>query len=500
MTQAHGTWGMRETAKVGNRGFHTGRAEQLGVSERGIEYDGIKWRQFFTRILVVSDIVIIILSCLLVAMIARPASLMSATIYVGAGFFWILLMAICRTRAAQVVGVGAKEYKRLIDTTAIAAGATAVVAVGTGARDLRLLILLVFPAGLLCLLAERWTWRRWLYAKAEKGFALSHVIVVGNSSDVNYVVRQLNRNAGPAYRIVGVVSDGDAVELLEQNQTPCFVGLDQLESVVPRLGADAVIVAGTLKGGSKTLKDLSWRLEKSRTQIIVVSSLTNVAGPRINMRPVEGLPLMHVELPIFSGGHHIFKRAMDITFSALALLLLAPLFGVLALIVKRDSKGPAIFSQERVGIKGQIFRMHKFRSMVVDAEQALAGLQAQNEGSGPLFKLRNDPRVTRVGVWLRKYSLDELPQIYNVFRGDMSLVGPRPPLPSEVATYEGHTGRRLYIKPGLTGLWQVSGRSDLDWEESIRLDLYYVENWSVTGDIMIMWRTLKVMLEPAGAY
>lgn len=500
MTQTHSTWGMRESATVGNFGLRVGRTQTVGVPDRGTEYAGVKWRQFFTRILLVSDVSIILVSCMGAAAIARTTLFFSIIIYLCAALFWILMLAICRTRAAQVIGVGAKEYKRLIDTSAIAAGATAVVAVGTGTPELRLLILVAFPAGLIGLLAERWMWRRWLHAKAEQGHALSQVIVVGQPTDIDYVIRQLNRSAGPAYRIVGVVSDGGDTDIGEKSLLPRFAGLEQLESVVLRLGADAVIVAGALKGGSNSLKDLSWRLEKSRTQIIVVSSLTNVAGPRINMRPVEGLPLMHVDLPSFSGGHHIFKRAMDIVFSAAALCILAPLFGVLALLVKRDSKGPVIFSQERVGVQGQLFKMHKFRSMVIDAENELAGLQAQNEGSGPLFKLRNDPRVTAVGSWLRKYSLDELPQIYNVFRGDMSLVGPRPPLPSEAATYEGHTGRRLYIKPGLTGLWQVNGRSDLDWEESIRLDLYYVENWSVTGDIMIMWRTLKVILEPVGAY
>ncbi|GAA4373801.1 hypothetical protein GCM10023166_24830 [Paeniglutamicibacter cryotolerans] len=191
---------------------------------------------------------------------------------------------------------------------------------------------------------------------------------------------------------------------------------------------------------------------------------------------------------------------MDIVLSAVALLALAPLLGVLALLIKKDSKGPVIFAQERIGTNGQSFKMFKLRSMVVNAEEELERLQSKNQGSGLLFKLQDDPRVTKVGAWLRKFSLDELPQIYNVLRGDMSLVGPRPPLPKEVAKYEGHVGRRLYIKPGLTGLWQVSGRSDLDWEEGVRLDLYYVENWSVTGDLMIMWRTFKVMLHPVGAY
>ncbi|MBB2995976.1 sugar transferase [Paeniglutamicibacter cryotolerans] len=448
----------------------------------------------------VSDASIIVMSCLAVAVLVRARSIHIIAAYTGVAMLWILLLVLCRTRSPQRIGVGSKEYKRLIDATAIVAGTTAVIAVGTGNTDLRILIFVGLPAGLACLLIERWTWRKWLWRKAREGRALSQVIVVGCASDIDYVIRQLGKNAGPAYRIVGLLSAEPAVSDTAENGIPWFSGLDQLEMIIPILGADSVIVAGPLDGGNASLKDLSWRLEKSRTQVIVVSSLTNVAGPRISVRPVEGLPLMHVDLPSFSGGHHIVKRAMDIVLSAVALLALAPLLGVLALLIKKDSKGPVIFAQERIGTNGQSFKMFKLRSMVVNAEEELERLQSKNQGSGLLFKLQDDPRVTKVGAWLRKFSLDELPQIYNVLRGDMSLVGPRPPLPKEVAKYEGHVGRRLYIKPGLTGLWQVSGRSDLDWEEGVRLDLYYVENWSVTGDLMIMWRTFKVMLHPVGAY
>lgn len=448
----------------------------------------------------VSDTSIIATACLTVAVLVRPESIHVVIAYAGVAMLWILLLELCRTRSPHSIGVGVNEYRRLIDATAMVAGTTAVIAVGTGNTELRVLIVAGLPAGLACLLIERWTWRKWLWRKARDGHSLSQVVVVGSGSDVDYVIRQLGKNASPAYLIVGTISVDPGAPVREAKGIPRFTGLDQLEAIIPMLGADAVIVAGPLDGGNSTLNDLSWRLEKSRTQVIVVSSLTNVAGPRISVRPVEGLPLMHVDLPSFSGGHHIVKRAMDVVLSAVALLMLAPMLGVLAVLIRIDSKGPVIFAQERIGTNGQAFRMYKFRSMVVNAEEELEKLQSKNEGNGLLFKLRDDPRVTKAGVWLRKFSLDELPQIYNVLRGEMSLVGPRPPLPKEVAKYEGHVGRRLYIKPGLTGLWQVSGRSDLDWEEGVRLDLYYVENWSVTGDLMIMWRTFKVMLHPIGAY
>lgn len=414
--------------------------------------------------------------------------------------FWAAMLELRRTRDRRVLGSGAKEYRAVVEASALAGGfiaATAVVLDLTGFREF---ILFALPCGTLMLLASRWSARRWLFAQADSGRALSNVIVVGEPADISYVMRQLHNHAGPSYKVVGVASTVEASSEAIGEGIPRVVGLRYLEDLIPNVGADAVVVAGQIDGGSSALKELCWKLEQSRTEIIMASTLTNVAGPRINIRPVDGLPLMHVDLPNFSGGHHLVKRAVDIVLSSLALLILAPILLVLVMLIKWDSKGPAIFSQQRVGVNGQPFTMYKFRSMVTNAEEILRELRQQNEGSGLLFKMKDDPRVTKVGRWIRKFSLDELPQIYNVLRGDMSLVGPRPPLPVEVEEYEGHVGRRLYIKPGLTGLWQVSGRSDLDWEEGVRLDLYYVENWSLTGDIMIMWRTLKVMLKPVGAY
>jgi len=233
---------------------------------------------------------------------------------------------------------------------------------------------------------------------------------------------------------------------------------------------------------------------------VLSSRLTDVAGPRISLRQVDGLPLIQVKIPTYEGGVHLLKRALDIAVSTIALIPIGLVSLVLVPLIKLDSPGPAFFFQERVGRDGKTFQIVKFRSMKTDAEQQLAALRAKNEGAGLLFKMKDDPRVTRVGRILRKLSLDELPQFWNVLVGDMSVVGPRPPLPSEVTAYDGTVYRRLYIKPGITGLWQVSGRSDLSWDESVRLDLRYVENWSVMNDLQIMWRTAKVMVQPNGAY
>ncbi|HWH25490.1 MAG TPA: sugar transferase, partial [Pseudolysinimonas sp.] len=277
-------------------------------------------------------------------------------------------------------------------------------------------------------------------------------------------------------------------------------GTDHVVDYASNLSCDSIIVAGEPSGRSNYIRDLAWELEGKSLELVLATSLANIAGPRIHYRPVDGLPLLTVEIPEYEGGKHVLKRMLDITLSLIALIVLAPIFGVIAVLIRVDSPGPALFSQERVGQGGKSFRIFKFRSMCVDAPERLAELRALNEGNGVLFKLKNDPRVTRLGRFMRKYSIDELPQIWNVLVGDMSLVGPRPPLPNEVEEYEDHVRRRLYIKPGLTGMWQIGGRSSLSWEDSVALDLYYVENWSVIGDLMIMWRTFKVLVAPVGSY
>jgi exopolysaccharide biosynthesis polyprenyl glycosylphosphotransferase len=228
----------------------------------------------------------------------------------------------------------------------------------------------------------------------------------------------------------------------------------------------------------------------------------DIGGPRIHTRPVAGLPLIHVETPRYEGSVLFAKRAFDIIASGIFIVLLSPLLLAIALIVRLSSPGPVLFRQPRVGLNGSEFRMFKFRSMVTDAESRLAKLEDTQRAAGNtvMFKMKDDPRVTPVGKFIRRFSIDELPQLFNVFAGTMSLVGPRPPLQREVDLYENHVHRRFLVKPGITGLWQVSGRSDLSWEDTVRLDLYYVENWSITGDLVILWRTIKAVIESDGAY
>jgi exopolysaccharide biosynthesis polyprenyl glycosylphosphotransferase len=273
---------------------------------------------------------------------------------------------------------------------------------------------------------------------------------------------------------------------------------DDLTGAIERSGADSVAMTSEAMPGE--LRALAARLADAHVDLLVAPAIADVAGPRTVVRDMAGLPLLHVEEPTFTGPQRVAKEVFDRGSAALLLLVLAPVFAVVALGVKVGSPGPVFFRQTRVGRDGRRFNMVKFRTMVVDAEQRRADLKHRNEADGLLFKLRTDPRVTRTGRLLRRYSIDELPQILNVLRGEMSMVGPRPPLPDEVDLYEGHVNRRLLVKPGITGLWQVSGRSDLPWDEAVRLDLYYVDHWSPTMDITIMAKTFSAVLRGDGAY
>lgn len=416
---------------------------------------------------------------------------------------WIGVLEIYHTRDSRTFGVGAAEYKSVAQATLKLFGALAIAMVFVRFEVARGYFAIALPVGLFLLTGSRWLWRKWLNQQRSRGHYLSRVIVIGETSDVEYVVNQIELNPMAGYQISGV-----ALSTLDKSlelrppwyRIPVLSTLADVSRMVEVAGADAVIVAGPVPGGSKYIRELGWKLEATGTELVLASRLTNVAGPRIHWRPVDGLPLVHVELPQYAGGKHVLKRAVDIVAASLALLVLSPLMLLLAIIVKSDSAGPIIFRQVRAGKNGVLFHMLKFRSMVPTAESDLDSLRQLNEGEGLLFKIKNDPRVTRCGRWMRKYSLDELPQFWNVLKGQMSLVGPRPPLPLEVEGYEKFTNRRLLIKPGITGLWQINGRSTLPWEESIRLDLYYVENWSLTGDLIIIWRTFRALRSPVGAF
>lgn len=474
----------------------------------------LAWAYRYRRLLLIGD-ALVLLAAVGLAQVGRfGLRELDPTVKGGGGIIypvlslvlagaWMSALGVYRSRDVRVVGIGSDEYKRVINATVTVLGLSGIFCLVFKVDVARGFFALAFPLGVVGLCGSRWAMRQWLTSQRSKGHYLSRVIVLGNRKDVGYVIHQIDKKSGAAYEVVGAaLPDGNPRLSIQAGarQVPVVSTTHSVVDAVRTTGVDAVIVAGPLKGGSSYIRKLGWALEETGTELVLATGLTNVAGPRIHSRPVEGLPLMHVELPYYAGGKHALKRLTDIVFSGAALVALAPLFLVLAILVKRDSPGPVLFRQERIGRDGRPFQMLKFRSMVTGADELLAGLLAQNEGAGVLFKMRDDPRVTKVGTWMRRYSLDELPQLWNVLVGDMSLVGPRPPLQREVDGYKSHVHRRLYIKPGLTGLWQTSGRSELSWRESVRLDLYYVENWSLTGDIMIMWRTARMLTNPVGAY
>jgi len=415
---------------------------------------------------------------------------------------WFATLLAMRTSLTALFGSSTAEYRGIAHASGLAIGLMAVLAVLLDWDSMRLTVLITLPTGLLGLLMSRWSWRRWLSIQRRHGRFTSQTLVVGNRDEVEYVVRALEPIGTAGYQIVGAtLLDGNAREMdLGRTTVPVLGNLNTVAEVAIALNADTIIVAGRPERDPDFIKRLSWELEGTASELVLTDHLADVAGPRLSFTPVDGLPMIKMQIPTYEGAKHVLKRALDIVVSTLALVPIILLTPVLALLIKLDSPGPVFFFQERVGRDGKPFQIVKFRSMHADAEQRLAALKTANEGSGLLFKMKNDPRITRVGRILRKLSFDELPQFWNVLAGEMSVVGPRPPLPSEVSDYDGTVSRRLYIKPGITGLWQISGRSDLSWDESIRLDLRYVENWSVITDLQIMWRTARVMFAPRGAY
>lgn len=419
---------------------------------------------------------------------------------------WLIALTLFRSREAAVFGSGTTEYARVLGATGLAFGALAAAFVVVQADGLRLQLLVSLPLGLFLLLLGRWGWRRWLLHERLFGHYVSRTLVVGELRDVEYVIETLHRDGQRAHLVVGAVLAGDRDARhhtsLEVDGRPYpLVGSPQTAArTAAELAADTIIVVSQDDADPYYVKRLSWELEGTAAELILGSRLADVAGPRISLRPVDGLPLIQVRIPTFDGGQFVFKRALDIVVALIGLMAVALITVPLAILIPLDSRGPLFYRQERIGRDGKSFRMVKFRTMRVGADAEIAALVHANDGAGPLFKMREDPRVTRVGRVLRRLSLDELPQFWNVLKGDMSAVGPRPPLPEEVVTYSGVVSRRLYIKPGITGLWQISGRSDLTWDESVRLDLRYVENWSLLSDLIIMWRTVRVMFFARGAY
>ncbi len=411
---------------------------------------------------------------------------------------WPLSIAARRGYDATSVGVDDKQLASLPRALADHVVASAFIGVVTGSTSLLTLMVCGTPLAALLGVIARLMFRRELHRQQRAGLYLRTVLVVGPREASQDLARTLSSDAACGLSVVGSCVPESDISDLQDHDLRVFGTLNEVPDVVSRLGCEAVAVTGGLS--PTYLRGLAWSLEGAGVDLLVHPGLIEVAGPRMHIRPFVGLPLLHVEQPHFTGWRRTVKRAFDLVATSFGLLLIAPIVLTIIALIKLTDHGPVFFTQIRVGVDGRTFKMFKFRSMVVNAEALKADLAAANEGAGLLFKMKDDPRITRVGKVLRRYSFDELPQLFNVLRGEMSLVGPRPPLPSEVDQYGVDVRRRLLVKPGLTGLWQVSGRSLLSWDESVRLDLRYVENWSLSLDLLIMWKTAWAVAAKQGAF
>ncbi|WP_375385846.1 sugar transferase [uncultured Microbacterium sp.] len=414
---------------------------------------------------------------------------------------WMWALSFADSRSHRVIGAGLAEYTRIVNASFRLFGLVAIAAFLLRVDLARGFLFISLPLGVLVLLLERWLWRQWLLVQRVQGKYVARVLLVGSRTSVAQIARELRRVPGAGYHVVGAcVPSGKIAETIEGTNIPIMGSVDAVQRAMQATRADTVAVTSTDDLPPDKVKEISWGLEAGKQHLVLAPSITDIAGPRLHTRPVAGLPLIHVETPRFTNGQRFTKRSFDLIVTSVITLLLSPVLLIVAAAVKLTSNGPLLYKQERVGINGAPFHMLKFRSMRVGADKELAALlAAQGTGETPLFKVKNDPRITPIGKVIRKYSLDELPQLFNVLGGSMSLVGPRPQIAAEVALYTSAARRRLLARPGITGLWQVSGRSTLDWEQTVRLDLYYVENWTLIGDVAILVKTAKAVLLPGAS-
>jgi exopolysaccharide biosynthesis polyprenyl glycosylphosphotransferase len=413
---------------------------------------------------------------------------------------WVAAMGIARAYEERFFWVGTEEFRRVFIASMMLLAFVGTVSWAFKLEVARGFVVLAVPLACLLTLAQRGLLRRQVRRQRARGNYMQTTLVVGHRAGVAGLASELERERAHGYRVIGCClplapGDRDTFDGL-----PVLGGHDDVVDVVRQYEVDTVAVLPCPELDGPALRQLGWNLEDTEAELLLAPAVTEVAGPRVRIRPVSGLPLVHVERPEFSGMRRVVKSAFDRTAALFGVLLLSPILLVLAAAVKATDGGPVFFKHQRIGKDGEPFYVYKFRSMVTDADKVEMSLFDQNEGNAVQFKMKRDPRVTPVGAVMRKYSLDELPQLFNVVGGSMALVGPRPHVTREVQQYGYAMRRRLLVKPGITGLWQVSGRSDLSWDDSVRLDVRYVENWTLSFDIQILWKTFGAVLRGSGAY
>ncbi|MGI5373191.1 sugar transferase [Streptomyces sp. CA-251387] len=476
------------------------------LTNGAIRQTAIGWEQRYRRAVITSDTVA---TAFVVAAIGNFFGARDAAnwhekwgiLAFGTELLVLAALAVGRAWAPAVLGQGAEEFRRLGRSLFAATVVLALGGIALTSRNIKLWIFVAIPAIALVTMTERYLLRLWLHKQRKEGRCLRPVLAAGSPATVRDLITRTRKFPHIGWRVEAVcTTDGRGLDGDQLDGVPVVGQLADVAKHVSHDGYRVVAVTPDPHWSPERLQRLAWNLEGSDTEMVVAPVLMEVAGPRLHVDAVLGIPLLRVSMPTFTGGRRAIKGVVDRVGAAILLVLLAPLMVLVGLLVAVDSRGGAFYRQRRVGKDGHEFTILKFRTMVVGAHRARTELADHNEGAGLLFKLRRDPRVTRVGAVLRRYSLDELPQLFNVLTGSMSLVGPRPPLPEECAAYDPDIRRRLLVKPGLTGLWQISGRSDLPWEEAVRLDLRYVEDWSLALDAVILWKTLRAVFYGQGAY
>ncbi|WP_413759957.1 sugar transferase [Streptomyces sp. MMBL 11-3] len=477
-----------------------------GLASRTISRATIDWEQRYRRTVIISDT---LTTAFVVASIGNffgardAANWHEKWVILAFGTELLVLgaLAVSRAWAPAVLGQGAEEFRRLGRSLFAAVVVLALGGIALTSRNIKLWIFVAIPAIAIITMIARYLLRLRLHRRRIEGRCLRPVLAAGSPDTVRDLITRSRKFPHLGWRVDAVcTTDGLGPDGDHLDGVPVVGRLSDVAGHVRRDGYRVVAITPDPHWSPDRLQRLAWNLEGSDAEMVVAPVLMEVAGPRLHVDAVLGIPMLRVSMPAFTGGRRVVKGVVDRLGAAVLLLLFAPLMVLVGLLVLLDSRGGALYRQRRVGKDGREFTIFKFRTMVAGADRARAALADRNEGAGLLFKLRRDPRVTRVGAVLRRYSLDELPQLFNVLTGSMSLVGPRPPLPEESAAYGPDIRRRLLVKPGLTGLWQISGRSDLPWEEAVRLDLRYVEDWSLALDTVILWKTLRAVLYGHGAY
>jgi exopolysaccharide biosynthesis polyprenyl glycosylphosphotransferase len=475
------------------------------------------WRPSYVRAVLAGDLLVLV-AAFAAAQVARFGWGLEVQAYAGGlkvgyptagaalAVLWWGSLHVHRTRSSHIIGHGPEEYRRVAAATFRAFAVLAILSVAFKLDASRIYLAIAFPLGLIGLLLVRKLARVRLHRARAQGHALANVLVVGGAESAARVADWFAKHPAAGYRVSGVwVPDQEVVEAsmlpVTARNVPLMTAAVNFAKALHVSRAAAVLVTDTADLGHESLREMTWQLEGTGVELLLSPNVLDVSSSRLTLHDISGMPMLQVEEPQYAGASRIGKNLFDRVGAVVLLVASSPIFLATALAVRLTSAGPVFYRQERVGREGALFGMIKFRSMRVGADEELAALlAAEGKSLAELPKLTRDPRVTRVGAFIRRFSIDELPQLLNVLKGDMSLVGPRPQREFEVAGYDHMATRRLTVRPGMTGLWQVSGRSDLDYDEAINLDVYYVENWSMMSDLMILWRTARAVLASDGAY